>query len=313
LEEGARAAHTVGLKQTILFPWVTIGSLVNFCDCLMAGGTDANNHSEVGSSYIHFNYTPHQDKATPSLIGDVPHGVMLNQPPIFLGGQGGIVGPVRIAFGTVVAAGTIVRKDLLQPNTIVLGHTSLSKKMPFHRGLYTNLKRIVSLNVSYIGSLMALRRWYLDVRSGFFHTDPMENLLLKGALDKLERCIQERLQRLDEVAQRMPRSMELLKNLGRDGSSRSTLQRSRLFMERWPEMKESLTSCMDLSGDTRLRSSFLAVLEKTAMNQGKAYLEAIQGLPPQDAEKGTTWLQGLVSEVMDAVGSVIPEFSLGAR
>ena len=77
----------------------------------MSGGTDGKNHSEVGSSYIHFNYTPNQDKATPSLIGDVPAGVMLNQPPIFLGGQGGLVGPVRIGHGTVIAAGTIYRKD----------------------------------------------------------------------------------------------------------------------------------------------------------------------------------------------------------
>ena len=87
LEEAASIAHTVGLKQTILFPFVTLGSLINFCDCLMSGGTDRNHHSEVGSSYIHFNFTPNQDKATPSLIGDVPHGVMLNQKPIFLGGR----------------------------------------------------------------------------------------------------------------------------------------------------------------------------------------------------------------------------------
>jgi UDP-N-acetylglucosamine/UDP-N-acetylgalactosamine diphosphorylase len=84
LEEGAKCAHTVGLKQTILFPFVTLGSLINFCDCLMSGGTGRKNHSEVGSSYIHFNYTPDQDKATPSLIGDVPYGVMLNQKTVRL-------------------------------------------------------------------------------------------------------------------------------------------------------------------------------------------------------------------------------------
>ena len=94
----------MGLKQTILFPFVTLGSLINFCDCLMAGGTSRQNHSEVGSSYIHFNYSTNQDKATPSLIGDVPRGVMLNQPPIFLGGQGGLVGPVCLEYGTVIAA-----------------------------------------------------------------------------------------------------------------------------------------------------------------------------------------------------------------
>lgn len=89
LEEETSIAHMVGLKHTILLPFVTLGSLINFCDCFMSGGTSRRDHSEVGSSYIHFNYTPNQDKATASLIGDVPNGVMLNQRPIFLGGQGG--------------------------------------------------------------------------------------------------------------------------------------------------------------------------------------------------------------------------------
>lgn len=97
LEEHSGGAHAVGLKQTVLFPYVVLGSLINFCVCLMAGGTSRKNHSEVGSSYIHFNFTPHHDKATPSLAGDVPKGVLLDQPPVFLGGQGGLVGPARIA------------------------------------------------------------------------------------------------------------------------------------------------------------------------------------------------------------------------
>lgn len=78
----------MGLKQTILFPFVTLGSLINFCDVFMAGGTSRRDHSEVGSSYIHFNYTPRGDKATPSLVGDVPRGVMLNKEPFFSGDRG---------------------------------------------------------------------------------------------------------------------------------------------------------------------------------------------------------------------------------
>ncbi len=111
LEEEANGAHCVGIKQTILFPFVTLGSLINFCDCLMAGGTSRKDHSEVGSSYIHFNFTPDGDKTTASLIGDVPRGVMLNQPAIFLGGQGGMVGPLRMGYGNVVAANSVLRND----------------------------------------------------------------------------------------------------------------------------------------------------------------------------------------------------------
>ena len=146
-EEEASVAHTVGLKQTILFPFVTLGSLINFCDCLMAGGTDRNNHSEVGSSFIHFNYTPNQDKATSSLIGDVPGGVMLNRPPIFLGGQGGLVGPCRLAYGIVAAAGTINRKDELRTGRLIFGGAAKGGNIPFTPGVYRSEKRIVINNI----------------------------------------------------------------------------------------------------------------------------------------------------------------------
>ncbi|MHA2398034.1 MAG: hypothetical protein ACXADU_03995 [Promethearchaeota archaeon] len=143
LEEEANGAHTVGLKQTILFPFVTLGSLINFCDILMAGGTSRTNHSEVGSSYIHFNYTPYQDKATASLVGDVAYGVMLNRPPIFLGGQGGLVGPSQIGYNTVIAAGVIYRGDFPEGNKVLMGSEPQTEDFDFYPGLYRSVKRRV--------------------------------------------------------------------------------------------------------------------------------------------------------------------------
>ncbi len=209
MEERSRAAHTVGLKQTILFPYVTLGSLINFCDCLMAGGTSEEDHSEVGSSYIHFNYTPNQDKATASLIGDVPRGVMLRERPIFLGGQGGMVGPVRIGYGVVVAAGTLVRKDLLEENTILLGESAPARKFRFHPGLYTNPRRLIEMNTLYIANLMALRRWYLDVRAPFAAGSEEDRALHQGAVDRVQEGCRERLKRFGQVAGRMERSIEI--------------------------------------------------------------------------------------------------------
>ena len=49
LEEEASTAHAVGLKHTILMCFVTVGSLVNFCDLMMSGGSSRQDHSEVGS------------------------------------------------------------------------------------------------------------------------------------------------------------------------------------------------------------------------------------------------------------------------
>ena len=106
LEEEANGAHCVGLKQTILFPFVTLGSLINFCDCLMSGGTGRSDHSEVGSSYVHFNFTPRGDKQANGVSCSAtwpPWSDAAGSRPIFLGGQGGAVGPVTVGYGSVVA------------------------------------------------------------------------------------------------------------------------------------------------------------------------------------------------------------------
>ena len=180
LEEEANGAHTVGLKQTILLPFVTTGSLINFCDVLMAGGTSRKNHSEVGSSYIHFNFTPHQDKATPSLIGDIPNGVFLDRNPIFLGGQGGLVGPARIAYGSVIAAGGICRQDIIEENLLLVPASPEAGNRSYETGVYRKVDRIVKNNLAYIGSIMALREWHSNVRTQFVR-DEFDQAVLDGS------------------------------------------------------------------------------------------------------------------------------------
>jgi UDP-N-acetylglucosamine/UDP-N-acetylgalactosamine diphosphorylase len=203
LEEEANGAHTVGLKQTILFPFVTLGSLINFCDILMAGGTSRKNHSEVGSSYIHFNFTPNQDKATASLVGDVPRGVLLNQKPVFLGGQGGLVGPARIAYGCVIAAGGICRKDVLEENQLHVPAALAEKTVPFEAGVYKNIDRIVKNNLIYIGNIRALKVWYENVRVLFIR-DEFDQAVFDGALANLDLILKERCLRLEKAAGKIP-------------------------------------------------------------------------------------------------------------
>ena len=303
LEEGVRLAHTVGLKHTILFPFLTLGSLINFCDCLMAGGTDEKNHSEVGSSFVHFNCTPNQDKATASLIGDVPKGVMLNQPPIFLGGQGGIVGPVRVEYGTVVAAGTILRKNVLKGGTIILGYPALSRSITFHPGLYTNVRRIIELNSLYIANIIALRRWYLDIRYRIMDKGPMEKDLLDGAIDIIDKAIAERLKRLRDVANRMPRSIEIYQKIG--SKSGKTIQTKQKFFKTWPDMERVFNDSLNLEGNGPQKENFIRFIENAVKKEGKDYIRVIKGLTRDEAGIGTGWLQGLVDEIMAHVFSLM--------
>jgi carbonic anhydrase/acetyltransferase-like protein (isoleucine patch superfamily) len=306
LEEQAKVAHTVGLKQTILFPFVTLGSLINFCDCLMAGGTSRKNHSEVGSSYIHFNYTPNQDKATPSLIGDVPKGVMLNQRPIFLGGQGGLVGPVRIGYGTVIAAGTIYRKDFLEGDGLLFSGSTLKKRQPLYPGLYPGIKRIIANNINYTANIIALRRWYIDVRTLFFGTDPMEKALYEGALEKVEMVVTERIKRLGEVADKMPQSIELYKKVMKEHALQRQQQLRREFFEQRPRIEEFLTDCRNKTGNPKKRDEFLALIQQKIDEKGRDYLKIIKGTGNYGTNLGTEWLQGLVDEINNETLRLIP-------
>lgn len=282
LEDMASGAHAVGLKQTILFPFATLGSLINFCDCLLAGGTSRKNHSEVGSSYIHFNYTPNQDKATPSLLGDVPKGVMLNQRPIFLGGQGGLVGPRQLAFGTVVAAGTICRKDELREDRLLFGGGMKAGNMPFTPGGFTGAGPIIKSNIIYIGNLMALRRWYDHVRSMFIGKDFPEPLWV-GAKSILNAAIAERMKRLEAFV----------------------VQHEAEAAKKWLDMAASLESAGDFEGDARMQDAFLRALEDKVSEVGKDYIGVIQGLAAGDSERGVEWLQGIVDDVMVATSPLV--------
>jgi len=290
LEEGASGAHCVGLKQTILFPFVTLGSLINFCDCFMAGGTDRKNHSEVGSSYIHFNYTPHQDKATPSLIGDVPRGVMLDQPPVFLGGQGGLVGPCRLEFGTVIAAGTVWRKDELRPGRLLLGGGGKGGSVPYGVGSPRLDRRIFLNNIIYIANLKALSEWYRWVRGEFISDDFPEELqsALRGQVSS---AITERVHRLKDLVFRSAEGQK--EGFAVEASSR------------WAEIEAAL--CRERAGSTveDARDRFLPILRSHIAEKGNNYLLAIKGLGPEAAGTGTEWLPALVDGIKNNIIKIL--------
>jgi UDP-N-acetylglucosamine/UDP-N-acetylgalactosamine diphosphorylase len=294
-EEQASIAHTVGTKHTILFPFVTLGSLINFCDCLMAGGTSRKNHSEVGSSYIHFNFTPNQDKATASLIGDVPKGVMLNQPPIFMGGQGGLVGPSRLTYGTTVAAGTIVRTDELRPGRLLCGGAEKASNLPYAPGKYRNKKRVVANNIVYIANLIALNQWYQQVR-GLFISEDFPETLLTGLKEKLNCAISERMDRLDAFYNKM------------DASAQAQKVSEPALSQMGSDLQDLLNRLKAEKGDAGQRDSFLEKVRKGIAGTGLDYISVIQELSVSDATIGTKWLQGIVDRVTNEVLSVIPSF-----
>ena len=294
LEEEARGAHAVGLKMTVFLPYVTAGSLINFCDALMAGGTGQKNHSEIGSSYIHFNYTPHQDKATPSLIGDVPRGVFLDQPPVFLGGQGGLVGPARINYGTVIPAGIVCRGDILEEGTLYSAPPQPAAKetRAFASGIYRSINRIVKNNLIYIGNLWALKAWYGHVRVRTMSADIYRRECRAGALMQIESGIKERVRRLGELAEKMPHSLKHARALTGDDLPPKIYAQQRALIDRWSEIRGRLREGPPAAIGAIERDIFLKSWEQTDTSSGHIY--AVATLSPSARKAGVSWLQGIV-------------------
>jgi UDP-N-acetylglucosamine/UDP-N-acetylgalactosamine diphosphorylase len=294
LEEEANGAHCVGLKQTILFPFVTLGSLINFCDCLMAGGTSRKDHSEVGSSYIHFNFTPDGNKTTASLFGDVPRGVMLNQPAIFLGGQGGVVGPVRLGYGTVVAAGSVVRNDVTQDKKLIIAQAYPGKVIDFIPHAYTNLSRIIGNNIIYLANLVALEQWYNHVRQPFFKKQEFGTLIYAGALEKLALAKKERVSRLKALAVKVPEHNKARRELLENMDSMCGLFGM--------DLPDSIISSS--------RDGFLAAFNEISQDNAKDYITAIQTLPPAVAQQGVVWLQQIIDSLCSRAAVMLTSLNM---
>ncbi len=291
LEEEAGGAHCVGLKQTILFPYVTLGSLINFCDCLMAGGTSRSDHSEVGSSYIHFNFTPDGNKTTASLFGDVPRGVMLDQPAIFLGGQGGAVGPVHTGFGTVVAAGSVLRGDVDDDGLLVIPDAPRAHSRPVAKHSYRQLPRLLERNLTYIAGVDALEAWYRGVRRPFFAAQDLGDLVFRGALGALASARAERVKRLKA----------LIGHLDDADPGRRAL-------------RASADAVLAVFGSPDAAAAEppapLAAELADARAAGRGYLAAIKGLTPDSRAAGVAWLQGLIDTRTDAAAAAVPSLNL---
>lgn len=290
-EEDANSAQFTDTKMTILLPWVTLGSNVNWCDILVAGGTGSGlgEFTEVGSGCVHFNFTPRGDKATASLLGSVVEGVFLDRPRLFIGGNGSLIGPLRAAFGAVTMAGGRYTSTL-QP-----GLNAIPPEPPAARQsgveVYGSIKRVVESQVAYIGELAALEAWYLHVRMPLAVVHPARAELYRRAQAAVHANILERIGQLEALAGRMPQSAELL---FRQSPGDPRIGQQRAFHEQWPALRRHL----ERWGDA-LTPAPTALLEAVwdAAGREAAYTRIIRALPPAARQAGREWLSGVRERV----------------
>lgn len=201
LEEQSEIGQNVGLKNTVFTVGVVAGSLINYCDVLLTGGSSRRDHSEVGSGAVHFNFDPRGDKFG-SLMGDAS-GCLLRSRRIFVGGTSGIVAPVHLNFGAVIAAGSTIRKDVAE-NQMSFGE-SFGQSGDYDPDRYSDLSRKFCNTAKLVGTLHALRAWYNMVRLRC--ADLGHQLLYTAADQELERHIRHRVNELLKVIGKLETSL----------------------------------------------------------------------------------------------------------
>ncbi len=280
LEEEVEAAHSVAFKNTVLTATCVTGSLINYCDLFMSGGTSRSDHSEVGSGVVHFNFDPRQDKWG-SMIGDV-RGVLLRSAPVFVGGQVGLVAPVHVGFGAVVAAGSIVRHDVASDAV----HFEVARSQHvdgFDREVYTGLKRKILSTAKLVGNLWALGAWYAEVRLPFADSDQV--VLYEAAREQIQRHIDERVKRVGKVIGKLPRSLE----------KSSAAMRSDLCAEHelLIAQQSHIEGALIRPPAGAAPESFLREYELA--RKTKNHLESIRTLGDEGAAKASSWLAELAA------------------
>ena len=294
LEEQVEAAHNVAFKNTVLTATVVAGSLINYCDLFMSGGTSRTNHSEVGSGVVHFNFDPRGDKWG-SLIGDV-RGLLLRSVPIFVGGQCGLVAPLRVGFGSVTVAGSVVRGDVEDKRL----HSESAERRPIENvdlEVYAGLRRKFLTTALLIGNLRALDRWYELVRLPF--AEDYQKLLYRAAQQQCRIHIAERIGRLQKVIDKLDRSITKSSESG-DERLIACQDEHRRLIERREKIVAILTSEPESSP---VPAEFLKPYEKA--RGALSHIDAVRQISAEAAQSAAEWIYSAAREPAPRLGELL--------
>lgn len=326
-EEDASSAQHTDTKMTLLFPWVTLGSSLNWCDVLVAGGVGGGpgQFSEIGSGAIHFNFTPRGDKATATLLGNAVDGVFLDRPRLFIGGNASLIGPLRAEFGAVTLAGARLERHVragLNPahdaggpgaqsstpklstaklstaelNTAARAHgTGRAAAPDFELAVYGSLKRVFDTQVAFVGELAALDAWYAHARARVAQGHPDRAALYERGRAMVRLNLDERIAQLAGLAGRMEVSARSLA-LRRPGDPR--IAQHEALLRRWPEIERHLRHATQVEAEPP--AAFRRALEESleggagdgGMGDGGAgrYTAVVRRLAPEGKAAGRAWL-----------------------
>ena len=300
-EEDSSSAQHTDTKMTLLFPWSTLGSNINFCDVLISGGTgpELGHFSEVGSGSIHFNYSIRGDKATASLFGDTCRGLFLDQSRLFIGGNNTLLGPIKADFGVMTAAGARINGHL--EAGLNFGHSLPRGKIDYEPRKFSSAMEIVKKQVDVLAELTALFHWYQQIRIGCISQTTEKQHLYGAGLKIVELNYQERLLQLNRYVEALDGSFSI-SNISNKVSKKETAEQKQL-LDKWSQIQKQLVTpkAFELLAPESLTNSISRQIAEGKLE----YTVLIKGLDPEGKQKGKDWLYNIANGVRNIFNSGI--------
>ena len=284
LEESVDVAHCVALKNTTVTACCVAGSLINFCDVFLTGGTSRTDHTEIGSGAIHYNFDPRGDKWG-SLLGDI-RGVLRRSAPVFVGGHCGLVGPVEVGLGAVTAAGSTIRRDVV-PNTLAAMSGREAFVANFDRNSYGSLRRAFLVTGKFVATLRALDVWYAVVRIP--HADRRDRALYESGRVRIKAQLEERIARLGKVIDKLSTNTASQQGSRIPGEPHAE---HLLLIKSWDRFRSLLEEPLDPgTGPDRFIEAYAS-----ARAAGLGHVASVKAAEGHAAD-AEAWLEGLVAGV----------------
>ena len=179
----------------------------------------------------------------------------------------GLVAPLQIGFGAVIAAGSTVRRDVAE-NQLVSGGSVQAGPLPYDPTIYRELLSKLMTTAKIAFNLRALLLWYSSVRLAYADGD--ERPPLEGAMTRLEDHLQHRTAELNKV----------LEKVGAAGQHPAI---TRVRREIGDLLLESISA-----EDATAPRDFLSAYETARKDQH--HIDAIRSLSDEAAASASVWL-----------------------
>jgi len=311
-EEGTQSAHNVDTKTTVLGYKTTLGSLINFCNVLMLGGTSPRLEvgAEVGSGTINFNFLPFGPPVgaliKPStVIGSMESPFLsCSGAPVqydFIGGHSSIIAPVVIGLNSMVAAKTRVAPGIYGDN-ILIGGGNIGKTIVLDVSKVKILKDIrpkYKILLHQLSAAAAYHRW-CGLRIEWAESNQLDDFeirLIRAFTEKVDRFIDA----LEDYGDNLARYLT-----ADDGHSRpESLDINKQMVRRWqdelkPGVRKLLQDYTDYETGTEGLKSALSELYGRASGDKKGFYDLLAQLEysSPDVESARNYFKQLTERVL---------------